>query len=121
MASLLVSEPFSAADAEKPKQFVETRIDFLLGLGAEPAEYTPKEKAFLRKLDGFFDAHGLRPISKRMAHTYVKMMANDVDGTFDRVQVRVEAGAFSSLLPASTEPLASPPPTLLPPSKALAS
>jgi len=78
----------SIAGAESSEaRAVETPIDFLLGLGEDKAAYTPKEKAFLRKLDAFFDAHGLRPISKRMAHTYVKMMANDQEGNFDRVQV----------------------------------
>lgn len=44
-----------------------TPIDFLFqSPGGEDA--SPKEKAFLRKLDAFFDAHGLRPISKRMVN-----------------------------------------------------
>jgi hypothetical protein len=47
-----------------------TPIDFLFqSPGGEDA--SPKEKAFLRKLDAFFDAHGLRPISKRMVKRIV--------------------------------------------------
>lgn len=66
-----------------------TPIDFLFQAPGAGADVSPKERAFLRKLDAFFDAHGLRPISKRMAFQYVTMMANDTQtgaGTFDRVQ-----------------------------------
>lgn len=35
--------------------------------------YTSKEKNFLRRLEAFFDAHSLKPMSKRFAYNYVQV------------------------------------------------
>jgi len=54
---------------------------------AAASAFSAKEKSFLRQLDAFFDAHGLKPFSKRTALAYIQQMATEDAENFERVSL----------------------------------
>ena len=46
-----------------------------------------REKIFMRRLNAFFDNHGMSPLTKKMAYAYIQQMASEGEKeNFARVQ-----------------------------------